>query len=223
MNDKEPIRETRHGKHVRIACEFCPDHKIILRFRHVAHVKKFHAEHFRAFWKASGKWYPKIKREGEHHGEHVGEHVGEHGGEHVVNMGEHVVNIGEQMVNIKNFEIGEHGEHVVNMVNIKNLVNIGEHGGEHMVNIGEHRGEHLGEHVVNIGEHHGEHLYSLKKLDILKMLTKEELAEELYLRVMRGEIEGGGLDGVKVDGGKLQLLFIPNIKEQWLKKTTNML
>ena len=62
------------------------------------------------------------------------------------------------------------------MVNIKNLVNIGEHGGEHMVNIGEYRGEHHGEHVVNIGEHHGEHLYSQKKLDILKMLTKEELA-----------------------------------------------
>ena len=55
------------------------------------------------------------------------------------------------------------------------------------------------------------------------MLTKEELAEELYLRVMRGEIEGGGLDGIKINGGKLQLLYIPNIKEQWLKKTTNML
>ena len=159
MNAKEPNRETRHGKHVRVACEFCPDHKMVLRFRHVAHVRKCHADQFKAFWKASGRRYPKVKRDGEHHGEHVGEQLVNNHGEHVVNNGEHVVNIGEHVVNIKNFQIGEHGEQMVNMVNMKNLVNIGEHLGEHMVNIGEQRGEHHGEHLVNIGEHIGEQLF----------------------------------------------------------------
>ena len=72
----------------------------------------------------------------------------------------------------------------------------------------------IGEHWVNNGEHIGEQLYQQCKLNILKSLSKEELAQELYLRMMKGEVEGGGLEGVKIDGGKLQLLFIPNLKEQ---------
>ena len=214
MNAEEQKRQTRHGKHVRVACEFCPDHKMVLRFRHVAHVRKCHADQFKAFWKASGRRYPKVKRDGEHAGEHVGEQMVNNRGEHVVNIGEHLVNIGEHMVNIKKFQIGEPGEQMVNMVHLKKTVNIGEQLGEHLAEQTVNIGEQHGEHWLNNGEHIGEQLYQQCKLNILKSLSKEELAQELYLRMMKGEVEGGGLEGVKIDGGKLQLLFIPNLKEQ---------
>ena len=107
------------------------------------------------------------------------------------------------------------GEHMVNM-NGEHLVNMG---GEHWVNNGEHRvnnGEHIGEHY---GEHIGEHLAYQSKHDFINSLTNEDLAEELLRRINAGEIKGGGLEGVEVAGGVLQLFFKQVPKREW-KKTT---
>ena len=101
--------ESKHGRHVRVECQFCVPPKSILRFRHVAHVRNHHKNEFKAWYRTVGASYPRAKpkkSDGEqrvNNGEQVvnnGEHmVNIFKGEHVVNNGEHLVNNGEQMVN----------------------------------------------------------------------------------------------------------------------------
>ena len=113
--------ESKHGRHVRVECQFCVPPKSILRFRHVSHVRNHHKNEFKAWYRTVGASYPRAKPKKSDGEQRV------NNGEQVVNNGEHVVNNGEHMVNI--FK----GEHVVN--NGEHLVN----NGEHLVNNGEQK------------------------------------------------------------------------------------
>ena len=189
MNDQEEAKQPRRrGQHVRVICQYCPDDKTILRFRHVAHVKKHHRAEYRSFMRDWGSKYPRVKRRVNNQvnmgGEQVvnvhpvnnnGEHV--HPGEHVHREIPRVNMLGEHMVN----RVGEHGEQPVNIpVNIPvNMMPVA------VVNNGE-------QGVNNVGEH----MDSLTKRNILRTLTSAEICEELYSRMQSGEFEGAGLDGV---------------------------
>jgi hypothetical protein len=46
------------------------------------------------------------------------------------------------------------------------------------------------------------------------MVAIEELAEELYKRIMAGDVAGGGLEGIKISGGRLCFLFKEDLKQE---------
>ena len=48
----------------------------------------------------------------------------------------------------------------------------------------------------------------------MKNFTTVELAEELYMRIMAGDVAGGGLDGVRITGGRLCFLFKEELKKE---------
>ena len=132
MQEENQNKEKRHGKHIRVVCEYCEDKRTVLWFRHSKHVSKYHPKEFRAFMKNIGCKYPTLKKK-------IAQN--EQNGEQLVNRGEQLVNLNENLVNLGELGVN-HGEQ-------KDWVNNGEH--LKWVNIGEQVDlVNLGEQLVNL-------------------------------------------------------------------------
>ncbi len=67
--------------------------------------------------------------------------------------------------------------------------------------------------TVNTGEHPVNTSHHQSKEEFLSRCNIGDIAMELIRRLERGEVGGNGLEGVRVEGGRLVMTFVKDIKD----------